>query len=221
MAHKLFSMIPEGGHYPEWGREAFLESLSPEARILDVGCGNGSPRLTKNILPSCYYVGLDVADYNQDPDNPSDEYILSTSERFRSEIYKYADSMDAVMSWHNIEHCEDRYGVVDAMAKALRVGGKIYISFPCAESVNFPSRAGTLNYYDDATHVGEPPDFGKVVSILSQNGLSIIYAASRYQPPIHWLVGLGNDELSTRDGVLKDGTWRYWGFECLIWAERR
>lgn len=221
IANAIASMIPEGDPYPQWSKESFLKSLKSGSRILDLGCGNSSPKFTKNIIPSCYYIGIDVGDCNQDADNPADEYIIVPSDRFKVTTYGFVDSVDAVISTHNIEHCDDRYGVVDALAKSLKVGGKAYISFPCAESVGFPSRRGTLNYYDDGSHIGEPPDFGKIISILSQNGLSILYAASRFQPPIHWVLGLGNEDQSAQDGDLKDGTWCYWGFESLIVAERK
>lgn len=214
-------MMPEGCPYPEWSKDSFLRSLQNNARILDVGCGNNSPRFTKDIVPSCYYIGLDVGDYNQGDDNPADEYVISSSEKFVSTIYKYADSVDAVISTHNIEHCDDRYGVVEAMAKSLNVGGKAYLSFPCADSVSFPNRVGTLNYFDDGSHVGDPPDFGKVISILVESGLSIVFASSRFQPPIHWILGLGNEEQSAKDGDLKEGIWCYWGFESIIVAERK
>lgn len=220
IADAIASIMPEGCPHPDWGKEAFLRSLAPDSRILDLGCGNNSPRKTKDILPGCHYIGLDVGDYNQTDDIPADEYIVVNSDMFKNAIDGFADSIDAVISAHNIEHCDDRYGVAISLARSLKIGGKAYISFPAYDSIAFPNRVGTLNYYDDGGHVGDPPNFGKIISILVENGLNIIYASTRYQPPIHWILGLGTEQSSQDEGVIKDGTWCYWGFESVIWAER-
>ena len=39
-----------------------LASAAP--RILDIGCGNGSPTLTKRWFPGCHYAGADIQRYN-------------------------------------------------------------------------------------------------------------------------------------------------------------
>lgn len=129
------------------GRAFFLSRLVSNAFILDVGCGNNSPFKTKKILPKCTYYGIDVGDYNQARPNLADEYILTDSANFTSEISKFKNQFDALISCHNLEHCEDRSGVLLAMLQSLRVGGQIFISFPSECSIAFPGRAGTLNYY--------------------------------------------------------------------------
>ena len=96
----------------------------------------------------------------------------------------------------------------------------MYLSFPCQESAQFPGRYGTLNYYDDSSHRESPPDFGRVISDLHRERLRILYAATRYQPPLDWIHGLKNEEESTKAKELKPGTWAYWGFETVIWAEK-
>jgi hypothetical protein len=42
------------------GKLAFLKSLPPGARVLDVGCGNNSPRDAKVLRPDLIYTGLDM-----------------------------------------------------------------------------------------------------------------------------------------------------------------
>ena len=220
ISNYLRSLLNEQSPHPDRLRISFLKGLNPESRILDVGCGNHSPARTKEILPNCYYIGVDVGNYNQSVDNPADEYLIVSSANFNKAIDVYRGSVDAVISSHNIEHCEDRDGVVVSLARSLKVGGRAFIAFPTEESKIFPKRLGTLNYFEDTSHVGDPPDFGTVVSLLVDNGLKIIYAATRYQPPLDWIVGLGMESASALEGVLKDGTWAYYGFETVIWAER-
>jgi len=38
--------------------------LAPGARILDIGCGNNSPTVTKKWFPGCHYAGADIQRYN-------------------------------------------------------------------------------------------------------------------------------------------------------------
>lgn len=216
----VLGRLPRHVDLPDWGKEAFLRTLAPKARIADIGCGNDSPAFTKAILPDCHYVGLDVGDYNQSSSGLADEYVVVPPEAFRGAIEALEGSVDAVVSAHNLEHCDDRDGVLDAMARALKPGGRVYLSFPSAATVGFPKRQGTLNYYDDPTHKSAPPDFGAVISALTRNGLRIVYASSRYQPPIRWLIGLETEAFSARDRELKAETWALWGFEAIIWAER-
>ncbi len=47
-------------------------------------CGNNSPAAVKEQRPDLYYVGLDVADYQQnvDPVTVADEYVISSAETF-------------------------------------------------------------------------------------------------------------------------------------------
>lgn len=216
----VYERLPRHVDRPDWGKEAFLRTLAPDCRIADIGCGNDSPAFTKSILPGCHYIGLDVGDYNQSSSGLAEEYVVVPPEAFRGAIEKLEGSLDALISAHNLEHCDDRAGTLDAMARALKPGRRAYVSFPSAATVAFPKRKGTLNYHDDATHKGTPPDFGEVISALTRNGLRIVYAASRYQPPIRWLIGLETEADSARDRELKSETWAFWGFEAIIWAER-
>jgi SAM-dependent methyltransferase len=205
----------------QWGKESFFAQLPRKGTLLDVGCGNNSPAWTKQRLPDWYYIGLDVGDYNQTQTNIADNYILTTKEQFCEEIEKFISSVDAIISSHNLEHCYDRSGTLLAMARALKIGGKMYLSFPCQDSITFPGfRNGCLNYYDDASHRDAPPDFGRVISDLNREGLRILYAATRYQPPLDWIHGLNNEEESAKAKETRQGTWAYWGFETVIWAEK-
>ena len=66
------------------GKVHFLNSISKNSYILDVGCGNNSPLIVKSILPNCYYVGIDIENYNNDYDvkKIADDYILTDPKKF-------------------------------------------------------------------------------------------------------------------------------------------
>lgn len=199
---------------------SFLSKLKPNSEVLDVGCGNNSPYITKKIQPSCIYTGIDVCDYNQTESNLADNYILTSPECFVDEISKFKGCADAVISAHNIEYCNDREKTLDAMLDAIKVGGKLFISFPSENSINLPTRFGTLNYFDDPFHKDLPPDFDRVVRTISQAGFEIEFAARNYQPFLDWFRGFLNERNSRTQNRVIGSTWAYHGYESIIWARK-
>ena len=205
------------------GRSAFLQQLSGSPKILDVGCGNDSPIRTKRIRPDCVYTGLDIADYHQSlaAIKAADNYLLCRPEEFASTLSSMRNSADAVISAHNIEHCLEPEHVLVAMCDALTENGRMFLSFPAAASVDFPSRAGTLNYFDDPTH-RDVPDLGRLLKILAHKGLKIDFVAERYRPPLLFLLGMVLEPLSMllKKNMPLGSTWAFYGFETVIWARR-
>jgi len=202
------------------GKTRFLMSLPREASILDVGCGNNSPFIIKKILPTCSYTGIDVGDYNQTQPIIADDYIVTSPMNFAKTIFDLPKKYDAVISSHNLEHCDDRDATLSAMLSALKIGGKIYLSFPCEQSVFFPSRNGTLNYYDDPTHKLIPPAIEDIFRIMKKNRLKINYSIVNYKPKILWFFGFLNEPFSKMLNKNLLGTWEYYGFESIIVATK-
>lgn len=203
------------------GKYAFVLHLKDDASILDVGCGNNSPYWTKQILPHCFYTGIDIGDYAQTAPNLSDRYLITSPEEFASEIAKNKNCFDAVICAHNLEHCNDREKTLQAIIDSLKNGGLLYIAFPTAESVNFPSRGGCLNYYDDHTHTGTPPCFDTVMNMLEQNNFEIVFSTKSYKPFVLWMLGLLTEPFSRQKNYNTKFTWSYYGFESVIWARKQ
>lgn len=204
------------------GKQAFLKALPSGARLLDVGCGNNAPRETKVMRPDLVYAGLDVSDYNQqDSLRYADAYSVVPPREFADAIGAYAGTMDAVVSSHNLEHCDDPHAVVRAMAAALRPGGLLYLAFPCEASVDFPSRGGCLNFFDDTTHQSVPR-WEPVVEALRAGGLTLTYTTPRYRPQPLATFGLLLEPVSRRLGRNLPGgaTWALYGFESIVWGRR-
>ena len=183
-----------------------------------------SPQRAKALRPDIHYIGLDIQDYGQDEESKqfADQYRITQPENWVAEIEKEHATVDAVLSAHNLEHCTNQGEVVRAMCRALRPGGWIYMAFPCEASTGFPSRHGTLRFSDDATHV-VPPNWDETIEILLQSGMKLIVSNRRDRPFLPLVLGAVLEPLSyTFRRVMPFGsTWALWGFESVIWAEKR
>lgn len=201
---------------------SFIHSIINKGRVLDVGCGNDSPYKTKYLRPDIYYVGLDIGIYNQKENvGCVDEFIIATPENFHEKIYSFSDHFDAIISTHNLEHCDRYIDVTLAMIKALKENGLIYISFPCEDSVHFPHRHGSLNFYDDDTHKNLIP-YSSFLSLLTDNGMEILFSTKNYRPPVSFLIGLLFEPFCRflKKLAPMGATWSLYGFETIIIAKK-
>ncbi len=203
------------------GKWGFISTLKRDAKILDVGCGCATVVGTKNILPNSTYYGIDIGDYGQNEYSKSliDNYVITTPENFSEGILKIKEEFDAVISSHNLEHCNDRDKVLYSMMQKVRKGGKLFISFPTSKSIEFPNRAG-LNYYDDETHKFLPPNSDYIINELQKNDFKIIFHIKRYRPSIFFLIGLLLEPFSVIAKKPLKGTWELYGFETIIHAKK-
>lgn len=204
-------------------KTAFIAGLPSDTTLFDIGCGNRSAERIKRVQPGLRYVGIDVCDYLQSEESYAamDRYLQSDSAGFAENIAAVGEAFDAIVSSHNIEHCEDPDAVIDAMCKVLKPGGQLYLAFPAEETVNFPRREGTLNFFDDPTH-REVPSFAKIGNRLRENGMLITKSVRRSRPFAYAAVGLMIEPWSAlAKRVDRYGAaWALWGFESIIWAKK-
>lgn len=199
----------------------FIIGLAAGARVLDVGCGNGSPSFFKRLNPSIRYTGLDIAEYGLGAADhaAADELIFVPSERFAEGIAGLGARFDAVVSAHNIEHVEQPEAVLSGMCSVLCPAGLLYLSFPSPASVDFPSRGGALNFHDDPTHRWLP-DLAMVHGVIERRGCRVVVSCRQNQPAIGRMLGAIEEPMSRRRGRVMSFTWHYWGFESVVIAER-
>ena len=174
------------------------------------------------FCPDSYYVGIDVGDYNNTKEElaEADEYLIFEPERFADGIAELPKDFDAVISNHNIEHCNYPEKTLKAMCSRLQEDGLLYLAFPSEASVDFPSRKGTLNFYDDPTHA-YLPQYDDMIRSLRSNGMEIVFARKRYRPLVYFIVGGVSEPHSRKINKVIRGTWAFWGFETVIWAKKR
>lgn len=205
----------------KYDKVSFIISLPLNSKVLDVGCGNNSPYITKTIRPDIAYYGIDVSDYNHSelPDNHADYYCIVHPELFDKKISEFNCEFDAVISSHNLEHCQKQDSVLSAMANSLKIGGRIFLSFPAEHTVNLPSRYGTLNFYDDPTHL-IIPNFESVCCILNREGVSVEKKIKKFRPLIGIIIGFFTEPFSRARKKVMIGTWSLYGFESIIWGRK-
>lgn len=152
-----------------------LTSASP--RILDIGCGNGSPSLTKKWFPRCHYSGADIQRYNlSDADVAAmDEFYPVGADGSGYDTIPES-SYDLVILNHVIEHMANPMPVLAKLCGKLREGGYFWIAFPSLRSLTLPHSVDeTLNFYDDPTHI-YLPQIQEIANVLLANGMSIVHA---------------------------------------------
>ena len=153
----------------------------PKTKILDVGCGNHSPSRTKRHYPECRYYGLDKT-----PQHDISKEDLVCMEQFFEVDLSNPDGLslipdrffDCILLSHVIEHLENGMEIIACLLHKLVKGGVIYLEFPSPKSVNFPSMKGTLNFYDDPSHV-KIYQLEEIAVLFSDNEFDIIKAGTR------------------------------------------
>lgn len=205
-------------------RNKFSSSLPPA--ILDVGCGNHSPKLTKRWFPGCHYSGADIQRYNNSDDDLAAMdafYTIGVDGSGYDAIPD--DSFDLVLLNHVIEHMADPDPIVAAVCAKLKKGGYIWIAFPSLRSLSLPSSDDeTLNFCDDATHLFIP-GVREIANVLLAHGVRIVHAGRSHED---WFTRV-SDAVKFGKRLLKRaftgkfsgrGMWYILGFEDHVFGQK-
>jgi len=152
-----------------------LSKARQPGRILDLGCGNHSPTTFRSAYPSALYIGVERPDASvPGVDSQSADSILRLDlDRVDISTLPVRD-FDLVVASHVIEHLAKGTRLLVEAASLMRESGLLYVAFPTPASVGFPSRKGTLNFYDDPTHINlvHPED---AIKAIEAAGLSLLF----------------------------------------------
>jgi SAM-dependent methyltransferase len=149
-------------------------------RLLDVGGGNHSASRIKSIFENCEYYGLDV-DRNY---NYSEEDFRLMKAFYEVDLTKLDYAMipdlffDGIWMAHVVEHLHNGDEVVAKLLEKLKPGGFFYIEFPGEKSTRLPSMAGTLNFYDDSSHV-RLYSVGELREVFERHGCAVLKSGTR------------------------------------------
>jgi len=197
-----------------------------DLRILDIGCGNNSPSITKHWFPRCHYSGADIQQYNNNADD------LKAMDKFYPvgvDGSGYSDipdsSFDLIILHHVIEHMAAPTPILVEICSKLKPGGCIWIAFPSVRSLAFPSAVeGTLQFCDDDSHV-YVPGVREVSNVLLANGVKILHAG-RTRDRARTLVGVvmlpwALLKWLVTGRLVARGLWYVLGFEDHVFGQRR
>ena len=165
-----------------------IADAPPRAKVLDIGCGNGSPTRAKALRQDIHYAGVDIQEYNfsaKDRANCDSFTILDPADFNRQLVAAFEPAaFQLILMKHVIEHADDYPGLLSAAFQLLQPGGRLYLSFPSYESIGFVrADAGTLNFWDDPTH-HRPPCLNDVVDSLLALGMTPERVILRHRHPI-------------------------------------
>jgi len=192
-------------------------------KLLDVGVGNHSPSQFRKYFPTSIYHGIDL-DINY---NNTAEDIKNIDQFFQLDLTKLEfdeipdNYYDAIVMAHIIEHLDNGYQVISKLSTKLKSGGYIYIEYPSAKSVNFPSKEGTLNFYDDPTHV-KIYNLEEVSSAVIDDGFEIISKGVRRNlfNILIMPIKIIHNKIKYKY-VMGSVYWDLYGFAEYIWARKK
>lgn len=150
MANEWYTLAKDNHFWIEWRFNLLLRSLgdlvNQSARILDVGCGDGS---TARQLESLGSATVDGCELNQQ--------IVDSTKIGRGQFFYYdilSESLalkdyDAILMLDVVEHIENDLDFMIAAQRHLRPGGKIFISVPSLQSLysKYDEVAGHVRRY--------------------------------------------------------------------------
>lgn len=191
--------------------------------MLDIGSGNKSATDFKTYFPNGTYHGVDmVKDYNYTDEDFGKMEAFYEMDLTKLELDAIPDNhFDAILMAHIIEHLHNGDQVLEKLAPKLKSGGVIYIEYPGEKSTKLPSRKGTLNFYDDDTHVRvySVPEVTKVLEgvgfKVKASGLRRSYRNILMMPIkfIHNKIKYGY--------IMASVFWDWYGFAEFVWAEKK
>ncbi|HEV8284730.1 MAG TPA: methyltransferase domain-containing protein [Chitinophagaceae bacterium] len=148
--------------------------------LLDVGAGNHSASKTKKLFPNCEYSGIDLNRHFNNDEN--DFAVMKAFYEMDLTLLRFDiipdNYFDFIRMTHIIEHLYNGDEVIKKLLPKLKKDGYIYIEYPGEKSVKLPSMNGTLNFYDDPTHV-RLYSIKEISGVLKNNNCIILSSGTR------------------------------------------
>jgi len=158
--------------YSKMGNRAF--------KLLDIGSGNHSASKTTKLFPNCEYHGVDMdKNYGYDNQDFSSMKAFYEMDLTKLEFSPIPENyFDFISIHHVIEHLFNGDEVLVKLSSKLKSNGYMYIEYPGIRSTKLPSMYGTLNFYDDKTHV-RVYSVKEISELLIRNGFKVISSGNR------------------------------------------
>jgi len=191
--------------------------------LLDIGAGNHSASKTKKWFPNCEYHGLDL---NKNYNNDENDFKLMKSFYELNLEELNLDSVpnahfDFIMMAHVIEHLKNGDQVLIKLLAKLKPGGYLYVEYPGIRSTRLPRMKGTLNFFDDDTHV-RVYSLTELYNLFLKNNTEIIKGGTRkYIPNILMMPFKVIHNLIKYGKILPSIFWDFFGFAEFILIKKK
>lgn len=191
--------------------------------LLDIGAGNHSASKTKKWFPNCEYHGLDL---NKNYNNDENDFKLMKSFYELNLEELNLDSVpnahfDFIMMAHVIEHLKNGEEVLVKLLAKLKPGGYLYVEYPGIKSTQLPRMNGTLNFFDDDTHV-RVYSLTELYNLFLKNNTEIIKGGTRrYMPNILMMPLKVIHNLIKYGKILPSIFWDFFGFAEFILIKKK
>ena len=203
----------------------FLNKLFKQGEfvLLDIGAGNHSASKTKKWFPNCEYHGLDL---NKNYNNDENDFKLMKSFYELNLEELNLDSVpnahfDFIMMAHVIEHLKNGDQVLVKLLAKLKPGGYLYVEYPGIKSTQLPRMKGTLNFFDDDTHV-RVYSLTELYNLFLKNNTEIIKGGTRkYIPNILMMPFKVIHNLIKYGKILPSIFWDFFGFAEFILIKKK
>jgi trans-aconitate methyltransferase len=203
----------------------FLNKLFKQGTfvLLDIGAGNHSASKTKKWFPNCEYHGLDL---NKNYNNDENDFKLMKSFYELNLEELNLDSVpnahfDFIMMAHVIEHLKNGEEVLVKLLAKLKPGGYLYVEYPGIKSTQLPRMNGTLNFFDDDTHV-RVYSLTELYNLFLKNNTEIIKGGTRrYMPNILMMPLKVIHNLIKYGKILPSIFWDFFGFAEFILIKKK
>ena len=203
----------------------FLNKLFKQGAfvLLDIGAGNHSASKTKKWFPNCEYHGLDL---NKNYNNDENDFKLMKSFYELNLEDLNLDSVpnahfDFIMMAHVIEHLKNGEEVLVKLLAKLKPGGYLYVEYPGIRSTRLPRMKGTLNFFDDDTHV-RVYSLTELYNLFLKNNTEIIKGGTRkYIPNILMMPFKVIHNLIKYGKILPSIFWDFFGFAEFILIKKK
>ncbi len=127
---------------------------------------------------------------------------------------------DVIVMAHVIEHLYNGDEVIAGLVPKLKPGGTIYIEYPGVRSTTLPSMRGTLNFYDDPTHV-RLYSVAEVSAIVQKAGCTVLKGGTRRHWPVILFFPFALVHQTLKYGYVPGGVfWDLLGFAEFVVAQK-
>lgn len=192
-------------------------------RLLDIGTGNHSATKTKMVFPQCEYHGVDMSkDYNNSEEDFSLMHSFYEMDLTRLEFASIPEKyFDVIIMAHVIEHLHNGDEVIKGILQKLKSGRYMYIEYPGVKSTKLPSMYGTLNFYDDPTHV-RLYSIKELSELFVSNNCKVLKSGIRRNP---WFIMAMPFRLLAylikRKKINANVFWDVLGFAEYLWVQKK